>query len=129
MSSALTKQNGDMTVAENQTSPVTRMEEAPRAWASTPVDILEGDDAYLVIADVPGVKKDIHVEYLEGELRLRARREVEHESWASDYRRTFRVGRNVDVDEITAKLEHGVLRVHLPKKASAKPRQIQVQGP
>ena len=122
MSTALTKQNGNTSVAHT--------DDAPRAWASAPVDVLEGVDAYLVFADLPGVtKEDIDIEYAAGELRLRARRPAgEWDGWPGEYRRTFSVGHMIDVDGISAELEHGVLRVHMPKAEAAKPRQIAIQA-
>ena len=45
-----------------------------------------------------------------------------------DYRRTFAVPQGIDADKITADMTAGVLRVHLPKAAALKPRQIQVRA-
>lgn len=100
-----------------------------RPWASAPVDILEGDEAYLVIADVPGVKRDdIDIEFVAGELRLSATRNVASDPGSPlSYRRAFTLGRSVDVDNISAELDKGVLSVYLPKTESAKPRQIAVR--
>jgi HSP20 family molecular chaperone IbpA len=102
----------------------------PRAWASAPVDVLEGKDAYLVFADVPGVSKDdIAVQYHEGELRLEATRAVPADrAWPADFRRVFTIGPDVDVERISASIENGVLEVTLPKKELAKPRQIPIKN-
>lgn len=109
---------------ENGTSEVT----SPRAWASAAVDVLEGKDEYLVFADVPGVNKDdVTIQYHQGELRLEASRTMPRdEGWPADFRRVFTIGPDVEIDRITAKMENGVLQVHLPKKEAAKPRQIPV---
>lgn len=117
-------------MTKHETNDVATTAGAPMSWASAPVDILEGNDEFLVFADVPGAKKeDVEIEYAEGELRLAAKRHVaEGDAWAAQYRRTFTVGRAIDVDRITAELEHGVLKVHLPKAESAKPRQITIQA-
>ncbi len=94
----------------------------PRTWASAPVDVFEGTDEFLVLADLPGVHaEDLGVQYEAGELRLEARRGT------TDYRRTFKVSTSIDVDRIAAELSDGVLRVHLPKAETAKPRQIAVR--
>lgn len=121
MSTEMTTQNGN----DN----LTQMAGGPSSWASSPVDILEGEEEYLVFADVPGVKKEhINIEYADGELRLHAKREVaEHEAWPAEYRRAFRVGQDIDVERISAELNDGVLSVHLPKMESAKPRRISIQ--
>jgi HSP20 family protein len=102
---------------------------APRAWASAAVDVLEGKDEYLVFADVPGVNKDdVSIQYQNGEIRLEASRTLPRdEGWPSDFRRVFAIGPDVDVDGISAEIENGVLRVHLPKRETAKPRQIPIK--
>ncbi len=102
-----------------------------RSWASAAIDVLEGTDEYLVVADVPGVKQDdVTIQYEDGELRLEAHRAgVPDESWATDLRRVLAVGRDVDVDRISAELDNGVLRVRLPKSETAKPRQIPIAVP
>jgi HSP20 family molecular chaperone IbpA len=45
---------------------------------------------------------------------------------AADYARTFLVPQAVDTDHIKAELDRGVLKIHLPKPAAARPRQIPV---
>lgn len=116
-----TKQNGDVAT-------VAGSDDVARSWASAPVDVFEGPDEYLVLADVPGVKKDdINIQYADGELRLHAQRRFDEEHWPSELRRTFTVGREVDVEKISAELDQGVLTVHLPKLESAKPRQITIK--
>jgi HSP20 family protein len=96
----------------------------PHSWASATVDVLEGADAFLVYAEVPGVKKeDVGIEFQQGELRFHAKRTIGE---PSEYRRTFAVGQEVDVERISAHLENGVLRVELPKKAAAKARSIAI---
>ena len=45
-----------------------------------------------------------------------------------DYRRTFVVPRGIDAERIVANLQHGVLRLTLPKPAAMKPRQIEVKA-
>jgi HSP20 family molecular chaperone IbpA len=101
-----------------------------RVWASAAVDLLEGEDQYLVYADVPGVKKDdVTVKYHEGKLELEASRTLpSDEGWPSDFRRVFSIGPDVDVDRITAELENGILCVHLPKRDAVKPRQIPIKN-
>ena len=111
---------------ENGFSEVT----TPRAWASAAVDVLEGKDEYLVFADVPGVNRDdVSIQYHDGEIKLEASRTLPRdEGWPSDFRRVFTIGPDVDVDNITAEIENGVLRVHLPKRETAKPRQIPIKA-
>lgn len=93
-----------------------------------PVDIYEGRDEILVVADVPGVKVDgVTVRLEKNELHLRARREGERKP-ELDYVRTFLIPRSVDAQKIEAELKDGVLTIHLPKSEAGKPRQIAVRA-
>jgi HSP20 family protein len=53
-------------------------------------------------------------------------KEVYRESRELDYRRVFELDPSIDSARITAKMEQGVLRLHLPKAESVKPRKISV---
>ena len=104
---------------------------------SPPVDIEETDDAYVLEADLPGVKeKDVNIEHvgneisITGEIKERERKGVLR-------RQTRRVGRfdyrvklpdHVDADKIDARLEGGVLTVRVPKAERAQRRKIEVKS-
>lgn len=98
------------------------------------VDILENESEILLHADLPGVRKDdiaIHVD--NGTMTLSGTRRVQTTGAASwrefgdvEFRRTFAVPQSIDVDKVHAELKDGVLRLHLPKSESAKPRQIEI---
>jgi HSP20 family protein len=101
------------------------------------VDVLETEDEFLVLADMPGVKsEDVDVRFEKGELTLHGRRAASHpgkeaslrEYEATNYFRTFAVNETVAADKITAELKAGVLTVHLPKTEAVKPRKITVRG-
>jgi len=103
------------------------------------VDIKEAKDAYEVVADVPGVEpKDIDVSLEDGVLTVKGERKTESKdesvgftrterSYGSFYRR-FTLPDTADADNITAKTEHGVLKLHIPKKEKVLPKKISVQG-
>jgi HSP20 family protein len=103
------------------------------------VDIKEDKDAYEVSADVPGVDpKDIDVSLEEGVLTVKGERKAENKDEGKGYTRTERVYGNfsrrftlpdtVDADNISAKTEHGVLTLRIPKKEKALPKKIAVEG-
>lgn len=103
------------------------------------VDIKEDKDAYEVSADVPGVNpKDIDVSLEEGVLTVKGERKAENKDEGKGYTRTERVYGNfsrrftlpdtVDADNISAKTEHGVLTLRIPKKEKALPKKIAVEG-
>ena len=88
-------------------------------------DLKETNDSYLVVADLPGVKKgDIDIEFQNDNLVITAKREeatednkesyVRRERHYGEFRRSFYID-NVDEDKVEAKFEEGVLRIHLPK--------------
>jgi HSP20 family protein len=98
-----------------------------------PVDIEETDDAYLIEADLPGVKReDVDIELEGNELQITG--EIKQRE-GRFRRRTRRVGRfelrvvlpdGVDGGSVDAKLDHGVLTVRVPKAERAQRRKIDV---
>ncbi len=100
------------------------------------VDIYENADQLLVVADLPGVAQDGQSINLEkGELTIEAKRTDAAQVGPStdqgglpDFRRTFLVPKGVDAEGISADLKDGVLRIHLPKAAALKPRQIPIKS-
>jgi HSP20 family molecular chaperone IbpA len=94
------------------------------------VDIYENASELLVVADLPGVAQSglaIHLD--KGKLTLEGRRPkgLDDADTGWDFRRTFVIPRSVDVEGIAAELKNGVVTVHLPKLAEAKPRQIPIR--
>jgi HSP20 family molecular chaperone IbpA len=122
----LTKGNGNDRQLENVNE---RPSTPPRA------DIFENKDEYLVVADLPGVDKDaLDVSLDEEILTLSARvtpptgEPVSGEYRATDYYRRFQVPDQIDRNQISARLENGVLFLHLPKSEAVKPRKITVRA-
>lgn len=103
---------------------------AERRTFAPPVDIFESKDEILILADVPGVGAEgLSVNLDKEQLTIDARRPHDGAGEdAFDYKRTFAVPRGIDADKISANLQHGVLRLVLPKPASLKPRQIEVKA-
>ncbi|MEE8328197.1 MAG: Hsp20/alpha crystallin family protein [Nitrosomonadaceae bacterium] len=101
------------------------------------VDIKEVRDAYEVVADVPGVEpKDIDVSLDDGVLTVKGERKSESKDEGEGYTRTertygsfyrrFTLPDTADADNISAKTEHGVLKLRIPKKEKALPKKISV---
>jgi len=102
-----------------------------RAATVTPrVDVLETEQEFLVLADVPGVKpEEVEIRFEQGEMTLHGRRPAGgHDESPVDYHRTFAVADTVAADKITAELKDGVLMVRLPKTEAVKPKRITVRG-
>jgi len=122
------------TLTKNETRPgVENMQRL--SYVMPPANILETTDGYLLEVEMPGVSKDgpeITVE--NGELTIVGRRlpiqvqgrELFRESRRLDYRRVFEIDPSIDTDHITAKIEQGVLTLHLPKSERVKPRKITI---
>ncbi len=102
------------------------------------VDIEETADAYVIHADVPGVKaSDIEINVENGLLEISGERKLEKEVEERGVRRfervfgkfyrSFRLPESADIENIKAKTDHGVLTIIVPKKAVAKPRKITVE--
>jgi HSP20 family molecular chaperone IbpA len=92
-----------------------------------PVDIYEGADELLLLADLPGVEPSgLTVSFDAPELRIEGRRGSGEA--ASVYARTFRVSESVDPNGISAELNAGVLKLRLPKAAESKPKKIEVRA-
>ena len=106
------------------------------AWYP-PVDVLESKDAYLIRAELPGMKKeDFHLEVKDGTLTLTGERQSEKATDGAEYRsvervsgkfwRSFSLPETVKHDGIQATYKDGILEIHVPKAEEAKPRQIEI---
>lgn len=103
------------------------------------VDVAEKGDAYLVHAELPGVKKEdiqIAIDGAQVSLSAEVKREKdikEGERWLHVERVTGKATRNftlpqeIDEAKADAKFRDGVLELTLPKKAVATRRQITIQ--
>jgi HSP20 family protein len=98
-------------------------------------NIVETQDGYFVEAEMPGVAKDgLELTVENGELVIVGRRStakpggiaVYRESRDFDYRRVFELDPSIDTARISAKVDQGILKVHLPKTEAVKPRRINV---
>ena len=102
-----------------------------------PVDVEETEDAWIVEADVPGVRRqDVDVEVRDSELVVSGEI-VERERTGILRRRTRRTGRfeyrvvlpeQPDPEGIDATLEDGVLTVRVPKPEQTRGRRVEVQA-
>ena len=105
-------------------------------WAPS-VDISEDENAITLEADLPGLKgDDIKLSIENYRLTLSGERKFENEAKRDNYHRversygsftrTFTLPSTVNVDEVKADFNDGVLRIALPKREEVKARQINV---
>jgi HSP20 family protein len=106
------------------------------AWLP-PVDILESKEAYLIRAELPGMKKEsFNLEFNEGTLTLSGERKFDEPANGVEYHRVERVSgkfarsfhlpQTVKADGIKANYRDGILEIEVPKADEAKPRQITI---
>lgn len=116
------KEDKAVSTAQETTNNATRARQL-----ALPVDIYEGTEELLLLADLPGVEPDgLSVSFEAAELRIEGRRGKD--DTASVYSRTFRVSEQIDPAGISAELNAGVLKLRLPKAAHTKPRKIEVRA-
>jgi len=94
-----------------------------------PVDLYSDEDAYYVQAELPGVnKKDVSIEIDNAVLEIRAHRSTGEEGSKveTNFSRKITVGDDINVDQVKARMEDGILTVTLPKSETRKPKAIKV---
>jgi HSP20 family protein len=101
------------------------------------VDVLETDEEFLVVADLPGVKKE-ELELsvagtllsIKGDKRTESqndkRRFFRKETWVGSFNRTIDLPSDIDPEKVQAELKDGVLTVRVAKREEAKTRAIAV---
>jgi len=107
-----------------------------RGWSPL-VDIEEADDAYVVEAELPGVKReDVNIELvgneltITGEVRRRERKGALRRQTRHTGRFEYRVGlpAQVKADNVEATLSDGVLTVRIPRAERAERRKVEVKS-
>ena len=117
--------------------PEGREESLTSTTFAPPVDVYEDEHNVTLKIEVPGVdEKDIDVRVENNVLTVHGERKFEKEEKEENFRRverqygsftrTFTLPSTVDAVHVSANYEKGVLKIALPKKAEAKPKQIKV---
>lgn len=100
---------------------------AEQAQYLTPAaDILENEDSYLVLADMPGVTAENVAIELEANVLSIEGKTTSLDGAALIFHREFKVGSGVDPEGVSAELRQGVLYLNAKKSAARKPRKIAV---
>jgi HSP20 family protein len=111
----------------------------PAAPAQFRVEVGENEQAYVIRAEIPGVKKDdINISIDGDQVAISA--EVKNEKEAKDGERVLRserhygklyrafaLGQPVDENGASAKYSDGILELALPKKAATQAKRIAIQ--
>jgi HSP20 family protein len=106
-------------------------------WAPS-VDISERKDAYLVTAELPGVKaSEVEITVEDGLLTIQGERHFAHDSaeekmhrterFYGAFRRSITLPSHVEADKIEASAQDGVLQIMVPKAPEVQAKRIQVR--
>ncbi len=107
-------------------------------WAPA-CDVYENENELVVKAELPDVKKeDVKVSIDNNVLTLTGERKFEEETKRENYHRlersygeflrSFTLPNYVDAARINAEFKDGMLKVTMPKRAEAKPKQIEIKA-
>ena len=114
--------------------------EAGRSQRWSPaMDLVEGEDHYLLRADLPGMgEEDVSIEINENVLTVSGERRDEQERQGQGWHRVERtfghfsrslsLPDGVDPDAVTASFDRGVLSIRVPKPEQRKPRRVQIRA-
>jgi len=109
---------------------------AARRWVPA-MDLVEGENAYVLTADLPGLtQEDVKIEIEGTRLTVSGERRTQHEMREGGFHRIERASgsfarsltlpKGVDAEAVTASFVNGVLEVRIPKPEVAKPRRIEI---
>jgi HSP20 family protein len=101
------------------------------------INLTEDADKFYIRAELPGVKtNDIEMQATAKNLSIAGERKIETENEGVRYHRREReagkfsriisMPTEIDPDRIEAKMQDGILTIHVPKAEAVKPRQITI---
>ncbi len=113
-------------------------EDASFSSAQPAIDMTESENESIVLAELPGVRKeDISITVEDGWLTLKGERKssapsdvtrvLHREIGYQPFSRSVRLPHEVNVNDVSATLENGILKIVLPKAEAVRPRAIQIR--
>ena len=101
------------------------------------IDLADSGDELVLVAELPGVKKeDLKIGLENGLLTISGERKdpglPENSRWlrnevvSGEFTRVIELPHFVDADKVSAELSNGILKVSLPKSEAVRPREIRV---
>ena len=102
-----------------------------------PLDITEGENDFVVMASLPGIKpEDVQTTILGDTLTIRGESKADEEhkgqNWLvrergpGSFQRSVSLGTPINAEKASAQFENGVLTLTLPKSEQARPKQIKI---
>lgn len=105
--------------------------------AYPPVNVFQDNDDYVVIAEIPGAKReDLEIQVKNNQVRLSGKKVIDYGKKASLHRRergsghfdrTISIPYQVDSEGIKAEFRNGILALFIPRAASDKPRVVNIE--
>ena len=107
-----------------------------RRWVPA-MDLVETDDHFVLKADLPGLgPDDVNIEVADNVLTISGERKVEHETEregfyrveraSGSFRRSLTLPEGVNLEDIAANFDNGVLEIRIPKPEERKPRKVSI---
>lgn len=99
------------------------------------VDVYEDTESFTIQAEMPGVDREhTQIEVHDGTLTLRGTRTVANgssnihvsERARGEFRRTFALGKRLDIEKVQAQMNDGVLTIRLPKSERLQRKTISI---
>lgn len=108
------------------------------AFEDVSIDLVEGDEAFVVAVDLPGFERDdVDIEVTNHTLRISAEREesiaegeeryLRRERRRESAERSVQLPAEVDTDAVSAGMQNGVLTITLPKLEGEEARKIEIE--
>jgi HSP20 family protein len=102
-----------------------------------PVDVYEDEDKVVLKLEIPGIQdQDLDIRMENNTLTVRGERKFDKEEKEENFHRierrygsfyrAFSLPSTVDGENVQARYDAGVLRIELPRRAEAKPKQIKI---
>ena len=109
-----------------------------RSTSFPAVDVVENEQGFELVAEVPGLKKeDVKIAVERRTLTLSGERKhygfpdgtkiIRHETQTDPFSRAFELPEEVDGNQISAELTNGILRVRLPRVEKTQRRDISIK--
>ena len=104
-----------------------------------PLDVVEDENEYIVIASLPGIKpEDLDITFNKGSLTIKGEIKDESETTKGQYHlrerrfgtfaRTITLPTTVKPEDIQADYHDGILELKMPKSEEVKPKRIPIQS-
>lgn len=101
------------------------------------IDVLENDTNYLVELDIPGLEReDIKLHFEDNILTINAKKELsasenlkylKQERRFGEFKRSLKLVKDIDAQNISADLKNGVLKITLPKSVKEAAKAIEIK--